>query len=398
MRKICFVTGTRAEYGLLSRLMRLVKEDKDLQLQVIATNMHLMPEYGETYKEIEKDGFTIDKKVYMHKPSDDAHGIISSMAEEMQGMNDALSELKPDILVLLGDRYEILVAAQVALIHRVPIAHIHGGEVTEGAFDDAIRHSVTKMSSLHFTSCEEYRHRVIQMGEHPSRVFDVGSLGVENIKAVPLMTKDELEASLDFKIDTQTILVTYHPVTLGGNPAKDIREFLDALDQFKDLKVIFTMPNSDTGRDAIALAVENYVEKHSNRAKAYTSLGLKRYLSTLQFVKAAVGNSSSGIIEVPSFGIPTLNIGDRQKGRLASKSVVNCGTSKDEVIAGLKLCLSEEMQKAAKTYENPYAKPDTANLIYQELKNVVLAGLNLKTFMTYRYGRYFSSYTSSRWQ
>lgn len=380
MRKICFVTGTRAEYGLLSRLMRLVKEDKDLQLQVIATNMHLMPEYGETYKEIEKDGFTIDKKVYMHKPSDDAHGIISSMAEEMQGMNDALSELKPDILVLLGDRYEILVAAQVALIHRVPIAHIHGGEVTEGAFDDAIRHSVTKMSSLHFTSCEEYRHRVIQMGEHPSRVFDVGSLGVENIKAVPLMTKDELEASLDFKIDTQTILVTYHPVTLGGNPAKDIREFLDALDQFKDLKVIFTMPNSDTGRDAIALAVENYVEKHSNRAKAYTSLGLKRYLSTLQFVKAAVGNSSSGIIEVPSFGIPTLNIGDRQKGRLASRSVVNCGTSKDEVIAGLKLCLSEEMQKAAKTYENPYAKPDTANLIYQELKNVELAGLNLKTF------------------
>lgn len=380
MRKICFVTGTRAEYGLLSRLMRLVKEDKDLQLQVIATNMHLMPEYGETYKEIEKDGFTIDKKVYMHKPSDDAHGIISSMAEEMQGMNDALSELKPDILVLLGDRYEILVAAQVALIHRVPIAHIHGGEVTEGAFDDAIRHSVTKMSSLHFTSCEEYRHRVIQMGEQPSRVFDVGSLGVENIKAVPLMTKDELEASLDFKIDTQTILVTYHPVTLGGDPAKDIREFLDALDQFKDLKVIFTMPNSDTGRDAIALAVENYVQKHSNSAKAYTSLGLKRYLSTLQFVKVAVGNSSSGIIEVPSFGIPTLNIGDRQKGRLASKSVVNCGTSKDEVIAGLKLCLSEEMQKAAKTYENPYAKPDTANLIYQELKNIELAGLNLKTF------------------
>lgn len=380
MRKICFVTGTRAEYGLLSRLMRLVKEDKDLQLQVIATNMHLMPEYGETYKEIEKDGFTIDKKVYMHKPSDDAYGIISSMAEEMQGMNDALSELKPDILVLLGDRYEILVAAQVALIHRVPIAHIHGGEVTEGAFDDAIRHSVTKMSSLHFTSCEEYRHRVIQMGEQPSRVFDVGSLGVENIKAVSLMTKDELEASLDFKLDTQTILVTYHPVTLGGDPAKDIREFLDALDQFKDLKVIFTMPNSDTGRDAIALAVENYVEKHSNRAKAYTSLGLRRYLSTLQFVKAAVGNSSSGIIEVPSFGIPTLNIGDRQKGRLASKSVVNCGTSKGEVIAGLKLCLSEEMQKAAKTYENPYAKPDTANLIYQELKNVELADLNLKTF------------------
>ena len=380
MRKICFVTGTRAEYGLLSRLMNLVKEDNDLQLQVIATNMHLMPEYGETYKEIEKDGFSIDKKVYMHKPSDDAHGIISSMAEEMQGMNDALAELNPDILVLLGDRYEILVAAQVALIHRIPIAHIHGGEVTEGAFDDAIRHSVTKMSSLHFTSCEEYRHRVIQMGEQPSRVFNVGSLGVENIKAVPLMGKEELETSLDFKIEGQTILVTYHPVTLGSNSAKDIHEFLDALEEFKDLKVIFTMPNSDTGRDAIALAIENYVQKHQGQAKAFTSLGLKRYLSTLQYVKAAVGNSSSGIIEVPSFGIPTLNIGDRQKGRLASKSVVNSGTSKEEVIVGLKYCLSEEMQKAAKNYENPYAKPNTAQLIFQELKIVELKGLNLKTF------------------
>lgn len=380
MRKVCFVTGTRAEYGLLSRLMNLVKEDNDLQLQVIATNMHLMPEYGETYKEIEKDGFSIDKKVYMHKTSDDAHGIISSMAEEMQGMNDALAELNPDILVLLGDRYEILVAAQVALIHRIPIAHIHGGEVTEGAFDDSIRHSVTKMSSLHFTSCEEYRHRVIQMGEQPSRVFNVGSLGVENIKAVPLMGKEELETSLDFKIEGQTILVTYHPVTLGSNSAKDIHEFLDALEEFKDLKVIFTMPNSDTGRDAIALAIENYVQKHQGQAKAFTSLGLKRYLSTLQYVKAAVGNSSSGIIEVPSFGIPTLNIGDRQKGRLASKSVVNCGTSKDEVIAGLKLCLSEEMQKAAKNNENPYAKLNTAQLIFKELKDVKLTGLNLKTF------------------
>lgn len=380
MRKICFVTGTRAEYGLLHRLMHLVKDDNDLQLQVVATNMHLMPEFGETYKEIEKDGFTIDKKVFMHKPSDDAYGIIASMAEEMQGMNDALSELKPDILVLLGDRYEILVAAQVALIHSIPIAHIHGGEITEGAFDDAIRHSVTKMASLHFTSCEQYRHRVIQMGEQPSHVFNVGSLGVENIKSLPLMTKEELEVSLDFKIDHRTILVTYHPVTLGGNPAIDIHEFLNALEEFNDLKVIFTMPNSDTGRDMIALAIEKYVQKHQNQAKAFTSLGLKRYLSTLQFVKAVVGNSSSGIIEVPTFGIPTLNIGDRQKGRISSKSVVNCGISKEEISAGLTYCLSDKMQKAAKTYENPYTKLNTASLIYQELKNVELLDLNLKTF------------------
>lgn len=380
MRKICFVTGTRSEYGLLSRLMRLVKDDADLQLQVIATNMHLMPEYGETYKEIERDGFVIDRKVYMHKPTDDANGIVASMAEEMQGMNEALSDLRPDILVLLGDRYELLVVAEVALIHRIPIAHIHGGEKTEGAFDDAIRHSVTKMASLHFTSCEEYRHRVIQMGELPNRVFNVGSLGVENINSVPLMDKEKLETSLDFEICDNTILVTYHPVTMEGNPANDIHEFLDALEAFPNLRVIFTMPNSDTGRNAIAEAIEQYVSKHQCQAKVFASLGLKRYLSVLQYVKVAVGNSSSGIIEVPSFGIPTLNIGNRQKGRLASKSVINCGTSCKEIINGLHQCLSDEMQQAAKTYANPYAKEGTARLIYQELKNVKLNGLNLKTF------------------
>lgn len=380
MRKICFVTGTRAEYGLLSRLMRLIADDKDLQLQIIATNMHLVPEYGETYKEIERDGFTIDRKVYMNKTSDDSTGIVTSMAEEMQGMNEAITTLNPNILVILGDRYEILVAAEVALIHRIPIAHIHGGEITEGAFDDAIRHSVTKMSSLHFTSCEEYRHRVIQMGEQPERVFNCGSLGVENIRSVPLMSKEELEISLNFKFTENTILVTYHPATLGGDSVKDIYEFISALEELEDLSVIFTMPNSDMGRDAIAIAIEDYVQKHIGTAKAYVSLGLKRYLSTLKYMKAVVGNSSSGIIEVPSFGIPTLNIGDRQKGRLVSKSVVNCGTSKEEVLRGLKTCLCAKMQKDAKIYENPYAKENTARLIYTELKNIELSSLNLKTF------------------
>lgn len=380
MRKICFVTGTRAEYGLLKRLMRLVADDRDLQLQIIATNMHLLPEYGETYREIEQDGFHIDHKVYMHKPSDDATGIVASMVEEMKGMNDAFVDLNPDILVLLGDRYEILVAAEVALIHRIPIAHIHGGEVTEGAFDDAIRHSVSKMASLHFTSCEEYRKRLIQMGEKPFRVFNVGAIGVENIKSIPLMSKNELETSLEFKLTDNTILVTYHPVTLGGDPAKDIEEFFLALDEMMDLSVIFTMPNSDTGRDAIATAINEYVKVHPTTAKVFVSLGLKRYLSTLKFVKAVVGNSSSGIIEVPSFGIPTLNIGDRQKGRLTSKSVINCGTSKEEVLKGLQTCFSIEMQEAAKTYNNPYSKPNTASLIFSELKTVEFAGLNLKSF------------------
>ena len=385
MRKICFITGTRAEYGLLSRVVRLVHEDAELQLQIIVTNMHLMLEYGETYLEIEKDGFQIDRKVYMNKPSDDANGIIESMAEEMTGMNKALSELSPDIVVLLGDRYEILVAAEVALIHKIPIAHIHGGEVTEGAFDDVVRHSVTKMSSLHFTSCEEYRYRVIQMGEQPERVFNVGSLGVENIKSIPLMNKAELEKSLNFKFSNNTILVTYHPVTLGGDSVKDIHEFISALGEMNNLKVIFTMPNSDIGRDAIALAIEEYVSQHPDSAKAFVSLGLRRYLSTLQFVKAVVGNSSSGIIEVPSFAIPTLNIGDRQKGRLASKSVINCGTSKEEVLKGLKRCLSEKVQNYTKTCENPYAKENTAECIYDIIKTVNLTDLKTKSFYNLKY-------------
>ena len=380
MRKVCFVTGTRAEYGLMSRLIRLVHDDADLQLQIIATNMHLMSEYGETYKEIEADGFTIDRKVYMDKPTDDAHGVVVSMAMEMKGMNDAFQSLQPDIVVLLGDRYELLVAAEVALLHRIPIAHIHGGEVTEGAFDDAIRHSVTKMSSLHFTSCEEYRHRVIQMGEQPDSVFNVGSLGVENIKSVRLMSKKELEYSLDFKFTDRTILVTYHPVTLGGDPAHDIHEFLNALEQADDLRVIFTMPNSDTGRDVIAEAIEQYVARHQNAAKAFASLGIRRYLSALQYVKAVVGNSSSGIIEVPSFGIPTLDIGDRQRGRLASQSVVHCGTSTAEVLAGLQHCLSPEFQMAGKLFPNPYDKPGTARLIYEKLKSADLVALAQKHF------------------
>lgn len=380
MRKICFVTGTRAEYGLLSRLMRLVADDGKLQLQIIATNMHLMSEYGETYKEIEADGFQIDRKVYMKKPSDDAIGIIASMAEEMKGMNEALAELKPDILVLLGDRYEILVAAEVALIHGILIAHIHGGEITEGAFDDAIRHSVSKMSSLHFTSTEEYRRRVIQMGEQPSTVLNCGSLGVENIKSIPLMCKEELEASLDFRFTENSILVTYHPVTLGGNSTKDIQGLLSALEEYKELSVVFTMPNSDTGRDVIANAITEYVQKHPNTSKVYASLGLKRYLSVLKYVKAVVGNSSSGIIEVPSFGIPTLNIGDRQKGRLAPKSVVNCGTSKEEVLNGLQTCLSTEMLIVAKNFKNPYAKENTARLIYSKLKSVKLDDIKMKSF------------------
>lgn len=381
MRKICFVTGTRAEYGLLSPLMRLVGQSDSTQLQIVATNMHLLPEYGETYREIESDGFSVDVKVPMHRSSDDALGIVTSMSEEIIGMGHAYEELKPDMVVLLGDRYEILVAAEVALIYRIPVAHIHGGEITEGAFDDAIRHAVTKMSALHFTSTDEYRKRVIQMGEQPDKVFNVGSLGVENIKSVKLVKKDELERSLDFRISDKTILVTYHPETLGIISAKDsIESLLSALDSIQDLNIIFTMPNSDTGRDDIAESIKNYVEKHPDRSRAFKSLGLRRYLSALNYVKAVVGNSSSGIIEVPSMGIPTLNIGDRQKGRTHGPSVYDCGSDTTSIVEGLRIVLSDKFRQVARAAVNPYEKENTAENIFKVISSYPLDKLRHKSF------------------
>ena len=382
MRKICFVTGTRAEYGLLSRLMKMVQDDTDTQLQIIATNMHLSPKFGNTYQEIERDGFTIDKKIpILEEGTDDANATVKSMAKALAGFADAYDELKPDMVVVLGDRYEILAAATAALIERIPIAHIHGGEITEGAYDDAIRHSITKMSHLHFTSCEEYRHRVIQLGEQPDHVFNVGSIGVENIKMLPLMGKAEIEDEIDFAIDDKTILVTYHPVTLGNRTAKeDIDDFIAALDERKDLRIIFTMPNSDTGGQAIVEAINSFVSNNPQRAKAFKSLGVLRYLSVMQQVAAVVGNSSSGLVEVPSFGIPTLNIGDRQKGRMAADSVYNCETDKQSVLKGLDIVLSEEFKQKAAATQNPYDKEGTAQAIFKVISTYPLDGLRQKHF------------------
>lgn len=383
MRKICVVTGTRAEYGLLSRLMRMIKESDKTQLQVVATNMHLSPKYGNTYKEIEADGFVIDKQVPIidETAPNDSYSTVMEMSRALNGFADAYSELKPDMLVVLGDRYEILAAAAAALIMRIPIAHISGGDVTEGAFDDAIRHSITKMSQLHFPSTEEYRKRVIQLGEQPDRVFNVGALGVENIKKMPLMDKEEIEKEIDFKIDENTILVTYHPVTLGNRTAKDdIDDFVAALEERKDIRVIFTMPNSDTGGQFIVDAINNFVAKNSERARAYKSLGVVRYLSVMRQVAAVVGNSSSGLVEVPSFGISTLNIGDRQKGRLAADSVYNCAPDKTSILNGLDMVLSPAFrQKAAETY-NPYEKENTAQTIFDVISTYPLEQLNQKHF------------------
>lgn len=382
-RKICVVTGTRAEYGLLCRLMRLIQESPDTQLQVIATNMHLSPKYGSTYQEIEKDGFTIDCKIPIidENAEDNAVTTVKSMATALSGFAEAYNALKPDLVVLLGDRYEILAAATAALIERIPIAHLHGGEVTEGAYDDAIRHSITKMSHLHFTSTEEYRKRVIQLGEQPDRVFYVGAPGVENIKKFPLMSKEEVEESVNFKLDENTILVTYHPVTLGEHTAeKDIKEFIGALEERKDLRVFFTMPNSDTGSQAIVDAINEFVANNADRAIAYKSLGIKRYLSVMKYARAVVGNSSSGLLEVPSFGIPTLNIGDRQKGRMAADSVYNCETDKESILKGLDVIMTPAFKKKAFETHNPYEKANTAEEIFKVISTYPLEELKQKHF------------------
>ena len=381
MRKICVITGSRAEYGLLSGLMRAIHEDKELQLQVIATNMHLSPEFGLTYREIEKDGFTIDKKVEMLLSSDTPNATAKSVGLGTIGFADAYEDLKPDMIVVLGDRYEILSAVSTALFYKIPVAHLHGGEITEGAYDDCIRHAITKMSHLHFTSTEQYRNRVIQLGEQPDRVFNVGAIGIENIKKIPLMSKSELEESLGFEIGNKCLLVTYHPVTLENSSAEEqCKNLLAALDQYKDYRIIFTMPNSDTNGHIIMQEIEKYVSLNEGRTIAFKSLGLKRYLSTLQYVTAVVGNSSSGIIEVPSFGIPTLNIGDRQKGRIAADSVIHCGATYAEICQGLRDILSEDQILMAKNCLNPYEKSNTVNDILNIIKDYPINHIIQKSF------------------
>ncbi len=383
MRKICVVTGSRAEYGILRGLMKAIKDDPDLTLQVIATNQHLSKLQGETYKEIERDGFTIDYKVYMadDEALDNANTTAKAISRGVGGFADAFDALHPDLLLILGDRYEMLAVASTALIYKIPIAHLHGGEITEGAFDDAIRHAITKMSHLHFTSTEEYRKRVIQLGEQPERVFYVGAPGVENIKKFPLMSKEEVEESVNFKLDENTILVTYHPVTLGEHTAeKDIKEFIGALEERKDLRVFFTMPNSDTGSQAIVDAINEFVANNEDRAIAYKSLGIKRYLSVMKYAGAVVGNSSSGLLEVPSFGIPTLNIGDRQKGRMAADSVYNCETDKESILKGLDVIMSPAFRKKAAETHNPYEKANTAEEIFKIISTYPLEELKQKHF------------------
>ncbi len=382
-RKICIVTGTRAEYGIMSLLMKSLKEDPKVELQIIATNMHLSPEFGLTYKEIESDGFKIDRKVEMLLSSDTHVGTVKSMGLATIGFADAYEELHPDLIVILGDRYEMLAAASAAMIFGIPIAHLHGGEITEGAYDDAIRHAITKLSYLHFTSTEEYRKRVIQMGEKPDRVLWVGSLGVDNITSESLMTLDELEESIEYELGEEFILATYHPVTKEPGQAEvQIRALLTALEPYiENHKVLFTLPNSDTDGRVITRILQDWVAKHKDKAVAFTSLGRRRYFSALAHCSAAVGNSSSGLLEVPSFGKPTLNIGNRQRGRAQGNTVVNCSSEVDSIRAGLAKVLSTEFRGyCAKEGVNPYTKEGTLPAIHAALVETELTKPTVKQF------------------
>ncbi|MTI84030.1 MAG: UDP-N-acetylglucosamine 2-epimerase (hydrolyzing) [Firmicutes bacterium] len=366
-RKICVVTGTRAEYGLLYWLMKVIIIDKDLELQLIVTGMHLSPEFGLTYKAIEKDGFIINEKVEMLLSSDTAVGIAKSIGLATISFADALDRLKPDIIVVLGDRYEILAAVQAALVAKIPVAHIAGGDSTEGAFDESIRHSITKMSHLHFVTNEISAKRVRQLGENPNHIYNVGNPGLDHINKLKLLEREELEQALGFKLKKKNLLITFHPVTLEfQSSANQFKALLYALDTLgNDVGLIFTKPNSDTDGRIIINMIDDYVAEHIN-AKAFTSLGQLLYLSTISHVNAVVGNSSSGLYEVPSLKKPTVNIGDRQKGRLHASSVINCKPKTDNIIQAL----HEAFLKDCMDTVNPYGDGNSSEKILKIFKQI----------------------------
>lgn len=379
--KICIVTGSRAEYGLLYPLMRLIRKESSMDLQLLVTGMHLSPEFGLTFRQIEADGFSIQEKVEMLLSGDTDTAMIKATGLGMIGFADAFHRLQPDWVVVLGDRFETFAAATAAHLAKIPIAHLHGGELTEGATDDAMRHAITKMAFLHFTSAEPYRKRVIQLGESPRRVFNVGAIGLDNIKGLKLLSKRELQKELDFPFGDKTVLVTYHPTTLERDTAtRQVGHLLKALDQFPDIRILFTLPNADAGGRSIIQQMEEYVKKNRERARAFTSLGQLKYLSALQYVSAVVGNSSSGVLEAPYFGIPTVNIGDRQTGRLKPPSVIDTGTDVRSITEGIRKAFLPSFVKLSKRPSYVYGKGDTAPKILRIIQRTGKPASVKKTF------------------
>ena len=379
--KICFITGTRAEYGLMRWIIQGVHDDRDIKLQIIVTGMHLSPEFGLTFKEIEKDGFAINKKIEILLSSDTPVGISKSTGLGLISISEAVSELNPDLIVLLGDRFESFASATAAMIARIPIAHIHGGESTEGLLDEPIRHAISKMSHLHFTSTEVYRKRIIQMGENPSRVYNSGAPGLDNIYKLKLKNKKELFDKLSLRTDDKYFLITFHPVTLEKNTAEIyIDELLNALGEFSDYKLIFTMPNADTDGRIIYQKIQKYFSDNPSKGELYKSLGQLNYLSALKYSSLVIGNSSSGLIEAPSFKVPTINIGNRQKRRVKAKSVIDCEPNKTSIVKAIKMGLSNEFLKKTKSVINPYGNGGASEKICDIIKSANLKGIIFKEF------------------
>ena len=379
-RKICIITGTRAEYGLLRWVIESVRDAPELELQLVVTGMHLSPEFGLTYREIEKDGFKINYKIEMLLSSDTPAGLAKSMGLGLIGFGDAFQKLHPDLILVLGDRFEIFSAVSAAMVAQIPVAHIHGGEATEGLIDEPIRHSISKMSHLHFVAAEEYRKRVIQLGENPDRVFLVGGLGIDNIKKMDLLDRSTLEDALDFKLGLKNLLITFHPVTLeNATSAQQMSELLAALKMLEDTHLIFTMPNADTFGRVIFEMIKKFVAENLY-ARAYTSLGQLKYLSCIRHVDGVVGNSSSGLIEVPSFSKGTINIGDRQRGRLKAKSVIDCSPKQRSITASLQKLYSKEFQLILKTVKNPYGDGGASEKVVDTLIRTPLKDILKKRF------------------
>lgn len=380
MRKICVVTATRAEYGSLFWIMKEIEQESSLKLQLLVTGTHLSPEFGLTYQEIEKD-FTIDKKIEILLSSDTTIGLSKAMGLAQISFSEAYNELKPDLVIILGDRYEMLSAASCAMILGVPIMHLAGGERSEGAFDESIRHAITKLSHIHCATTEEYKNRIIQLGENPKNVFNVGGFGIDNMLRLKLLDKEEFEKSIDFKLNQKNLLLTFHPVTLeSGATQTQFQQILDTLDTLEDTNIIITKANSDnTGRIINAMCAE-YVAKNSHKAVLFSSLGQLRYLSALQFVDAVVGNSSSGLAEVPSFKIATINIGDRQKGRLKAASVIDCEPTKKSLEQAFEKLYDPNFQNSLKDVKNPYGDEMASKKVLQILKTIDLKDITKKRF------------------
>lgn len=378
-KKVTILTATRAEYGLLKTIIKELDNHKEFEAIVVVTGAHLSSEFGLTYREILEDGIRIDRKIEILLSSDTPVSISKSMGLAMISFAEYFEEIMPDVLIVLGDRYETLAVCCAAMNAGIPIVHLYGGETTEGATDEAIRHCITKMSYLHFTSTEEYRKRVIQLGEHPSRVYTVGSIGVENALNMKLLSKADLEKDIHSVLDMPYAVVTFHPATLEkGMAEKQFSEILKALECYTDIKFIFTKANADAEGRIINKMIEDYASVRGN-VIFFDSLGALKYLSLLKYAMVVIGNSSSGLIEAPSFHIPTINIGDRQKGRLSAESVIHCNPIKEEICKALDVCLSSEFREKIKNIQNPYGNGQTSKIVVKILEEKLLhRKINLK--------------------